>query len=71
VWNGAPTLSGRNTGRVVLEDIQLGGGFEAFTREMLTVTEEDFAVQRADYEWFVAELERTGPLLGLDAVGGW
>lgn len=71
VWNGAPTLSGSNTGRVVLEDIQLGGGFEAFTREMLTVTEEDFAVQRADYEWFVAELERTGPLLGLDAVGGW
>ena len=70
VWNGAPTFSGLVARVVVLEDIQQGGGFEAFTREMLTISEEDFAVQRADYVWFVNELERTGPLLGLDVIGG-
>ena len=71
VWNDASTLGGRSTRLVVLEDIQLGGGFEAFTREMLTVSEEDFAVQRADYVWFLNELNHTGPLLGLDVVGVW
>ena len=71
VWNEARTLSGKSTRAVILEDIQMGGGFEVFRHELSTVSEEDFAVQRADYQWFVAELERSGPLLGLDAVGVW
>lgn len=71
VWNEARTLSGKSTRTVILEDIQIGGGFEVFRHELSTVSEEDFAVQRADYQWFVAELERSGPLLGLDAVGVW
>ena len=31
----------------------------------------NFEVQQADYDWFMAELERSGPLLGLDLVGEW
>ena len=30
VWNQAQTVNGQNTRDVVLEDIALGGGFEAF-----------------------------------------
>ena len=71
VWNQALTLNGQNTRDVVLEDIELGGGFDLFRRELITASEMDFAVQRADYEWFVAELQRSGPLLGLDVVGRW
>ena len=65
---GLKTLNGKNTRDVVFEDIELGGGFAVFVREMLTVSELDFVVQRADYEWFTAELQRSGPLLGLDVV---
>ena len=71
VWNQALTLNGQNTRDVVLEDIALGGGFDVFRRELITVSEMDFAVQRADYEWFVAELNRSGSLLALDVVGVW
>ena len=71
VWRSTNTLQGRNSGLVIQEDIGLGGGFEVFTSEMLSVSDDDYQVLQADYQWFQRELERTGPLLGLDAMGGW
>ena len=71
VWKGTQTLSGESAGAVILEDIALGGGFDVLNTEMMSISEVDFVVQKADYDWFLAELERSGPLLGFDLVGEW
>ena len=71
VWRGTQTLSGESAGAVILEDIALGGGFDVLNTEMMSISASDFVVQKADYAWFLAELERSGPLLGLDVVGEW
>ena len=64
VWRETQTLSGKSAGAVILEDIALGGGFNVLNAEMISVSE-------ADYNWCLAELEGSGPLLGLDVMGEW
>ena len=52
-WSDTQTLSGKSAGAVILEDIALGGGFDVLNAEMVSVSEADFVVQKADYTWFL------------------
>ena len=71
VWRDTQTWSGESVRNVILEDITLGGGFDRLSAELIGVSKADVVVQQTDYDWFVTELERSGPLLGLDVMGEW
>lgn len=65
------TLNGQNVHQVIIEDIELGGGESIFFEEMVESALIEHQQQQEDYEWFVDELNHSGPLLGLDVMEEW
>ena len=62
-------LSGRSSAEVILEDLNIGGGFDVLIQEMVEQSRVDAVQLFHDYEWFVQELRRSGPMLGFDVLG--